>query len=72
MRLFARLIKHSLNVSVQRPQHADARHHGRAAEFDDQQQGFDCGLRRLVSASETGSAMAVFSPSSYEPATLSQ
>jgi hypothetical protein len=35
MRVFARLIKHSLNVSVQRPEHADARMHREIAAFGD-------------------------------------
>jgi hypothetical protein len=31
-------------AAVQRPHHTDARHHGRAIELDDQQQGFYRGL----------------------------
>jgi len=40
MRVFARRIKHPLDVSVQCPHHTNARHHGRAVELDDQEQGF--------------------------------
>jgi hypothetical protein len=40
-------LKRPLYVSVQRSQHANARHHGRAAELDDQEQGFDRGLPLL-------------------------
>jgi hypothetical protein len=29
------------------PHHTNARHHGRAAELDDQEQGFDRGLPRF-------------------------
>jgi len=44
MRVLARGIK-LLNVAaVQCPHDADARHHGRAVELDDQQHGFDRGL----------------------------
>jgi hypothetical protein len=39
--------KHLLDVPIERPQHADARHHGRAVELDDQQQSFDRGLPLL-------------------------
>ncbi len=45
--VFARRIKHPLDVSVQRPHHTNARHHGRAAELNDQEQGFDRGLPRF-------------------------
>ena len=31
-------------MTVQSPQDADARHHGWAVEFDDQEHGFDRGL----------------------------
>ena len=34
-------------VSVQSSHDADPRHHGRAVELDDQEQGFDCGLPLL-------------------------
>ena len=45
MRVFARRIKHPLDVPIERPQHADARHHhGWPVEFDHQEQGFDRGL----------------------------
>ena len=44
MRILARGIKLPLNVSIQCSQHADARHHGRAVELDDKEQGFDRGL----------------------------
>jgi hypothetical protein len=37
-------IKLPHEASVQRSQHADARHHGRAVELDDQKQGFDRSL----------------------------
>jgi hypothetical protein len=40
----SRRIEHPLNVPIERPQHADARHHGWPAEFDDQEQGFYRGL----------------------------
>jgi hypothetical protein len=40
MRVLARGIKLSNVAAVQCPQHADARHHGRTAELDDQEQGF--------------------------------
>jgi hypothetical protein len=53
--VFARRIKHPLDVSVQRPHHANARHHGRAAELDDLEQGLDRGLpgSRFCSAFES-------------------
>ena len=44
LRVFAGRIEYPLDVSVQRPQHADARHHGRAVELGDQEQGFYRGL----------------------------
>src|SRR5258706_7500026 len=44
MRIFARRIEHPLDVPVQCPHNADARHHGRAVVLDDQEHGFD---RRL-------------------------
>src|SRR5712675_1392678 len=47
MRVFARRIKHPLDVSVQRSHHADARHHGGPVEFDDEQQSLDRGLPLL-------------------------
>jgi hypothetical protein len=47
MRVFAIRIERPLNVSVQCPQDADARHHGGPAELDDQEQGFDRGLPLL-------------------------
>jgi hypothetical protein len=42
-----RRIEYPLDLSVQCPQHASARHHGRAVEFDDQEQGFYRGLPRI-------------------------
>jgi len=47
MRVFPRSIKLPLDVSVQCSQQANTRHHGRAVEFDDQEQGFDRGLPLL-------------------------
>jgi hypothetical protein len=47
MRVFPRSIKLPLDVSVQCSQEANTRHHGRAVEFDDQEQGFDRGLPLL-------------------------
>jgi len=44
MRVFAIGIEHPFGVPVQRPQHTNAGHHGRAIELDDQEQGFDRGL----------------------------
>ena len=44
MRVFARRIEHPLDVAVQCPHDADAHHHGRPVELDDQEQGFDRGL----------------------------
>ena len=44
MRVFALRIKHPLDVPIERPQHADARHHGGPVVLDDQEQGFDRGL----------------------------
>ena len=44
MRVLPARIKYPLDVTVQRPQHADARHHGRAVVLDDQEQRFGCGL----------------------------
>ena len=43
LRVFAR-IKHPLDVSIECSHHANARHHGRALELDDQEQGFYRGL----------------------------
>jgi len=40
----ARGIKRPNVAAVQCPHDADARHHGRAIELDDQEQGFDRGL----------------------------
>jgi hypothetical protein len=37
-------IEHALDVAVQCSQDADARHQGRAAKLDNQEQGFYCGL----------------------------
>ncbi|HWO29419.1 MAG TPA: hypothetical protein VNO32_11555 [Candidatus Acidoferrum sp.] len=45
--IFARSIEHTLNVSVQCPHEANARHHGGPVELDDQEQGFDRGLPLL-------------------------
>jgi hypothetical protein len=42
--LFVIGIKHALNVAVQRPHNADARHHRRAAKRSDWDQGFHGGL----------------------------
>ena len=42
-----RRIEYPLDLSVQCPQHASARHHGRAVEFDDQEQGLYRGLPRI-------------------------
>jgi hypothetical protein len=47
MRVFPRGIKLPLDVSVQCSQQANTRHHGRAVEFDDQEQGFYRGLPLL-------------------------
>jgi hypothetical protein len=44
MRVFARRIKHPLDVPIERPHHANARHHCWPVELDDQEQGFDRGL----------------------------
>jgi hypothetical protein len=44
MRVFARCIEHPLDVAVQCPHDADAHHHSRPVELDDQEQGFDRGL----------------------------
>jgi len=44
MRILARWVKRPFDVSVQCPHDADTRHHGRAAELDDQEQGFYRGL----------------------------
>ena len=43
MRVLLR-IEHPLDIPIECSQHADARHHGRAIEFDDQEQRFDRGL----------------------------
>jgi hypothetical protein len=48
MRVFARRIEHPLDVAVQCPHDADAHHHGRPVELDDQEQGFDSGLPFLL------------------------
>jgi len=40
-------VEHPLDVSVQRPHEANPRHHGRAIELDDQEQGFYRGLLLL-------------------------
>jgi hypothetical protein len=42
------MVKRAFNVSVQCPHDADARHHGRTAEFDDQEQRFYRGLHGTV------------------------
>jgi len=47
MRVLVRRIKLALDVSVQCSQHANARHHGRAVELDDQEQRFYRGLPLL-------------------------
>jgi len=47
MFVLARRIEHPLDVPVESPQHADARHHGGPVELDDQEQGFDRGLPLL-------------------------
>jgi hypothetical protein len=44
MRIFARGTKLSNDVPVQRPHDADARHHSRPIELDDQEHSFDRGL----------------------------
>jgi hypothetical protein len=49
MRVFPRWIEHALDVAVQRPHEADAHHHGRPIEIDDQEQGFDRSLPLLES-----------------------
>src|SRR5882762_2642049 len=41
---FPPVLVFAISVVVQCSQHADARHHGRAIELDDQEQGFDRGL----------------------------
>jgi hypothetical protein len=45
--VFAISVEHPLDEAVQCSQHADARHHGRAAKLDDQEQGFYRGLPLL-------------------------
>ena len=47
MRVFPRSIELPLDVSVQCSQQANTRYHGRAVEFDDQEQGFYRGLPLL-------------------------
>ncbi len=47
MLLFAIGIEDPFNVPVQCPHDTDARHHGRAVEFDDQEQGSDRSLPLL-------------------------
>ncbi len=47
MRILARGIKLPNVAAVQCPHDANARHHGRAIELDDQEQGFDRGLPLL-------------------------
>jgi hypothetical protein len=44
MRMLSRCSEDPLNVPIERPQHANARHHRRAVELDYQEQGFDRGL----------------------------
>jgi hypothetical protein len=61
MRVFTRWIKLPLDVSVQRSQHADARHHRRAVEFNDEKQGFNRGLpflEQLLSLRQAGDVIA--------------
>jgi len=48
MMILARGIKLPNVAAVQCPHDADARHHGRAVEFDDREQGFDRGLSSEV------------------------
>ncbi len=45
--VLARGIKLPNVAAVQRSHDTDARHHGRPIEFDNQEQGFDCGLPRV-------------------------
>ena len=47
MRVLARGIKLANVAAVQRSHDTDARHHGRAVEFDNQEQGFYRGLPLL-------------------------
>jgi hypothetical protein len=44
MRVFAIGIENALNMPVQSPHDADARHHGGSVILDDQEQRFDRGL----------------------------
>ena len=60
MRVFARRIKHALDVAVQCPQHADASHHGRAVEFDDQEQRFYRGLPLIEILLGIGELLDIF------------
>ena len=47
MRVFARLIKHPLDIPIERPHHADARVHQRSAIFRGRDQRLDRGLPRF-------------------------
>jgi hypothetical protein len=58
--VFARWIKHPLDVSVQCPHDTDARHHGRPIEIDDQEQGFDRGLPFLEQLLSLGQLLDIF------------
>ena len=60
MRVFTRWIKLPLDVSVQRSQDADARHHGGPVELDDQEQGFDRGLPLLEQLFGLGKLLDIF------------
>jgi hypothetical protein len=60
MRVFARRIKHPLDVPIECPHHSNARHHGGAIELDDQEQGLDRGLPFLKMLLDLGKLLDVF------------
>ncbi len=60
MGILARGVRRQLNVSVQCPHDADARHHRRAVELDDQEQGFDRGLPLVEQLLGRGELLDVF------------
>jgi hypothetical protein len=62
MRIFARWIKPALDVTVQCPQDADARHHGRPAMFCNQQQRLHRGLPWLGVVFDLGEFGDVLAP----------
>jgi hypothetical protein len=60
MRVLARRVKLSNVAAVQCPHHADARHHDRAVELDDREQGLYRGLPLLEMLLGLGELLNVF------------